>query len=125
MKMAKTRCISLLFMFMLLAFAHSQALAGFYSGNDLIPLMQEDDKDLASTGGIGVDFVKVRDYTAHILGVCDATDFLYNLPAKATKGQIIAVVSKYLKNHPEKWGEPAAALVVRALTEAFPLKKSK
>lgn len=124
--MTKARCISLLLMFMLLVLTHSQALAQvFYSGNHLIPLMQEDDKSMANADGSGVDFVKVREYSAYILGVCDATVRLYSLPTNATKGQIIAVVSQYLKNHPEKWSDPAADLVVRALKEAFPLKKSK
>ena len=54
--MAKTRWISLLLMFIVLAFTHSQALAGFSTGNDLIPLMQEFDKSEANA--TGVDYVK-------------------------------------------------------------------
>ena len=34
--MAKARCISLLFMLMPLPFTHSQALARFYSGSDIV-----------------------------------------------------------------------------------------
>lgn len=83
------------------------------------------ERDTALGGGSGADQVKIREYSAYILGVCDATDILYNLPAQATKGQVISVVSNYLKNHPEQWGESAVVLVVRALKEAFPLKKSK
>jgi hypothetical protein len=40
------------------------------------------------------------------------------------QGQIAAVVSKYLKNHPDKLSDPAASLVMKALGEAFP-KESK
>ena len=40
-----------------------------------------------------------------------------------TINQISAIVSKYLKNHPERWNESAAVLVIDALVEAFPLKK--
>ena len=40
-------------------------------------------------------------------------------------GQLAAVVSKYLTNHPEKWSEPAVDLVIKALQEAFPLKGGK
>ncbi len=121
--MAKTICISLLSISMLLTFTHAQALAQFFTGNDLIPLMREDDKVNISGDGIRVDFVKQRQYVAYVLGVCDATNFVYNLPARASVGQIAAVVSKYLKNHPDEWSEPAAVLVVKALSEAFPLKK--
>jgi hypothetical protein len=124
MTMAKARCISLLFMFMLLAFTHSQALAGFYSGNDLVPLMREADKAEANMSG--ADLAKAFEYGAYVIGVHDATEyFLHGTPADATKGQIIAVVSKYLKNHPEQWSEAAADLVIKALKEAFPSKKLK
>jgi hypothetical protein len=123
MTMAKMRCISLLFIFMLLAFTHSQALAGFYSGNDLIPLMQENEKTDAH--GSGVDWNKAYEYNTYVIGVYDATEYQYTIPASANRRQIVAVVAKYLKNHPEEWGDPAAILVIKALREAFPLQKSK
>jgi hypothetical protein len=45
------------------------------------------------------------------------------VPAGLMVGQLAAVVSKYLKNHPEKRSEPAVDLVIKALKEAFPLKR--
>ena len=38
-------------------------------------------------------------FAAYILGVCDATESQYSIPTAAKQGDIIAVVSKYLKNH--------------------------
>jgi hypothetical protein len=76
-------------MFMLLAFTHSQVLAqAFYSGNDLVDLMREDDKVNANASG--VDWLKDREYSAYIAGVCDATNIFYRLPTDATQGQIVA-----------------------------------
>ena len=121
--MKTERWISVIFVLMIFAFVQTQALAGYYSGNALVPLMREYDK--ANANASDVDYVKAREYGAYIMGVYDATEFLYNVPDRATRGQIMAVVSKYLKHHPEKWTEPAASLVMTALKEAFPLKKSK
>ena len=39
-----------------------------------------------------------------------------------TYGQILGIVSKYFKNHPELWHMPAHDLVINALKEAFPCK---
>jgi hypothetical protein len=69
-----------------------------------------------------VDFVDVYEHSAYILGVYDTSSVLYNIPGGVNAAQIIAVVSKYLKNHPEEWNKPAAELVVKALKEAFPKK---
>jgi hypothetical protein len=122
--MAKTRCISVLFMFMLLAFIHSQALAGFFTGNDLVVLIPEYEKAEAKASDVE-DWGKAWLYSGYVSGVYDATQDLYNIPVSPSRRQINAVVTKYLKNHPEKWSESAANLVIKALKEAFPLKKSK
>ena len=56
----------------------------------------------------------------YVSGVGDAMGYV---PAGLMAGQLAAVVSKYLTNHPEKWSEPAVDLVIKALQEAFPLKR--
>lgn len=108
--------------FAILAFSSIPALAGFYSGNDLVELMRESDKS-NEAGSTAVDWAKVYEYGAYVLGVYDATEHEYNTPERITKGQVIAIVSKYLKNNPEKWTHPADTLVKNALKEAFPLKQ--
>lgn len=44
------------------------------------------------------------------------------IPAEVTLGQEAAVVRKFLRDHPERLHITAAALVERALAEAFPCK---
>jgi hypothetical protein len=111
----------------ILAFAHTQSFASgayLYSGNNLVELMREYDASEAHAGG--VNYYKLGVYSGYILGVCDATGELYDMPATgATAGQILAVVSRYLKNHPQEWSQSAKVLVVNALQEAFPLKSGK
>jgi len=123
--MKTKRWILMFFVLIIFAFAQTQALAGFYAGNDLITSMREYDKTEANPSGAKVDFDEAWKYLGYITGVYDATEYLYNTPDKVTQRQLAAVVSKYLKNNPEKWNEPAALLVMNALQEAFPLKKSK
>jgi hypothetical protein len=38
------------------------------------------------------------------------------------RGEAVSIVSKFLKDHPERWTEPAFLLVIDALEKAFPKK---
>jgi hypothetical protein len=38
-------------------------------------------------------------------------------------GQSLAVVGRYLDQHPEEWNEQATTLVLKALALSWPLKK--
>jgi hypothetical protein len=113
---------SVLFVLLILAITPAQSLAAFFTGNDLVAVMPEWDKMYANAPR--VDLAKALHFGAYILGVCDATESQYSIPTAAKQGEIIAVVSKYLKNHRAQWNDPAAPLVMKALGEAFP-KKSK
>ena len=92
----------------------TQVFADFYSGNKLLELIKAD------AGKSEADYAKAEKYMAYIIGVYDATSYAYNTPSSLTKGQVMFVVTEYLKNHPEQWGDPASLLVIRALKEAFP-----
>jgi hypothetical protein len=83
-------------------------LGYFYSGNDLVELIKAD------AGPSGADYAKAEKYIAYIIGVYDATFYAYNTPSSLTKGQVMNVVTSYLMNHSEQWGEPASLLVIRA-----------
>jgi hypothetical protein len=50
----------------------------------------------------------------------DKDKCLFSLPDKATPDQLIAVVTKYLKGHPEEWDKPAIGTVMVALRDAWP-----
>jgi hypothetical protein len=106
--------ISILFILMILAFTQTQAREGFLSGNK---------RDRMEAGASDVDYIKVREYSGYIAGVYDATDWQYDTPDQVTVGQVVAVVSKFLKENHERWSEPAADLVMDALKNAFPLKE--
>ena len=92
----------------------THVFADFYSGNDLVELIKTD------AGPSGAAYAKAEKYIAYIIGVYDATSYAYNTPATLTKGQVMNVVTSYLINHSEQWGDPASLLVIRALKEAFP-----
>ncbi|MCG6533887.1 MAG: hypothetical protein L7F78_04190 [Syntrophales bacterium LBB04] len=123
----KTRLwITALFILMILALAQTQSLASgtayYLSGYKLVELMRADEK--VDTGSAtGADTYESGRYCGYILGVCDAMARAYDAPNNANVGQIVAVVTKYVRDHPEKWNEPAADLVIKALQEAFPLKR--
>jgi hypothetical protein len=132
---AKPWILVLFILLISLIFAQTQSAAAgayyYFSGNELVEAMREYDAVLP--GGANYYSTKtgaaitVGEYFGYVLGVCDGTadEQLYEIRADVTKQQILAVVSKYLKNHPEKWSEPAAFLVVEALQEAFPLKSQR
>lgn|GEM_PF-343264 len=126
--------ISVLFILVILAFAQTQCLAAvnrFLTGNDLVECMRLYEQAVEQGRGrempVG-DVTAAYGYMAYIVGVYQAScliheGHMYSMPSGGgTNGQFIAVVSKYLKNHPEQWNEFAVVLVIRALQEAFPFK---
>jgi hypothetical protein len=121
----KTRKTALaLVVLLLLVFMQGQARAAtiYYTGNNLVEMMREYDKGLVVDPSTRKE--DVYTYVGYIVGVSDAlSNLLWDAPKEVNIGQICAIVSKYLKNHPEKWNTPAVQLVVDALQEAFPLKK--
>jgi hypothetical protein len=130
--MKTAKWILVLFILMVLA-SQTQAWAAEgsfhyrYSGNDLVRFMREWEGHEA--GASGVDLSQTSAYIGYILGVCDGFGFgrsgIIDVPVDATGRQIVAVVTKYLKDHPERWNTSAASLVIEALKEAFPLKGGK
>jgi len=121
--MSKAKCLFIVFLLILLSSAQTECMAFGMSGNDLVSLMREYDK--ADRDDRSTDYSAAREYRGFVIGVRDSTRFLYDMPDGVTQGQIGAIVSKYLKAHPEEWSAPAAFLVINALKEAFPLKEEK
>ncbi len=63
-------------------------------------------------------------YMGYVEGVADIMDgTIICLPGETTIGQIIAIVTKFLKNNPEKWKMPANYIIGYALTPVFPCNK--
>jgi hypothetical protein len=129
-QMKNKQWISGFLVLIFIVFAQTPVQANFLSGNDLIPFMKEwDKKDSGVTTGL--NYSSIGTYYGFIIGVYDTisnTDVCnkitkaprWGLPDGTTSMQLVAVVSKYLKSHPEKWSDPATVLVINALTEAFP-----
>jgi hypothetical protein len=92
----------------------------FHDGNDLVKLMKEYEK--AEAKDPNTNYMEVRHYGGYILGVHDATTILYGDMGGVPIQQILGIVSRYLKTHPDKWNGPASDLVIEALKEAFPKK---
>jgi hypothetical protein len=123
--MKLVRVILVLSILMIVVSAPVQSFADkvFYTGNQLVEGMREYDRAQSGSNGEGLTVgAGGALYWGYVLGVFDGTSSLYALPDVGTKGQIVAIVTKYFKDHPEKWSQSGADLVVEALTEAFPKK---
>ncbi|MBA8881683.1 Rap1a/Tai family immunity protein [Phyllobacterium myrsinacearum] len=92
----------------------NSAHAGFYNGNDLYNVCKDNTKD---------EYILCLGYTQ---GSADSFDVIRLLSKKEpcllspiSGEQVADVVTKYLKNNPDKRHEPGGFLVNKALTEAF------
>ena len=92
----------------------------FIDGNELVAAMREYDK--AVTSDSDTEYYEVGIYTGFVYGVYDVYGSSNSIcPSEnVTRGQVGSVVSKFLKEFPERWDEPAFQLVVDALKKAFP-----
>ena len=118
----KTLCLVCI---MLLTFLLSPPLvaksyADYWDGNhSFVEAMREYEKLIKHDPG--ADICRALEFRGYVVGVSDTyTIFLkYNIPEGSDSGQICAIVVKFLKEHPEKWHEPASPLIIEALMEAF------
>ena len=98
----------------------AQARTVFVTGVELVGWMKG--YDIQKRGDCRE--VECRDHAAsfrmYVVGICDASFVDYPMPGGVTRDQLAEVVSKYLKQNPKKWGNPAFLLVIRALEKAFP-----
>lgn len=94
-----------------------------YYGNNLVRWMQEYEKAIGGATDREAKFDDAGRFEGYVLGVYEASgnygQIKYNVTAKTTVNQILAVVIKYLKAHPEIWHKSANYLVVEALADAF------
>ena len=92
----------------------SGSYAGFRSGNNLANDCNNNDNKFSN----GVCYGYVMGVTDLLLWV--NTNLKLCAPSEATGGQVVAIVRKFLKEHPEMLHEDADFLVMSALQEAFP-----
>lgn len=69
-----------------------------------------------------LDAFKMGGYAGYVVGVWDTTVYYFysDTNYNVSKDQLCHVVGKYLDAHPERWNEPARALVTTAILQAFP-----
>ncbi len=110
--------LSLLLTYVTISAHEVQAQTILMTGNELVKWMQEHDK--YERGDSGTEEVKASAFIGYIMGIHDATLSKYAIPKSATRDQLVAVISKFLKEHPEQWSYSASLLVQQALIKAFP-----
>lgn len=96
------------------ACASALACGSAYSatGNDLISWSSSYERDIANwESGMFLGFTSGISSVANGIAFC-APD--------ATNGQSAAIVAKFLKNNPERWGESATVLTLEALRKGYP-----
>jgi hypothetical protein len=103
----------------------AQARTVFVTGNELAGWMRG--YDIQKRGDCRE--VECRGYAVsflmYVVGVCDSSFVEYSMPVGITRDQLAEVVSKYLKENPERWSNPATFLVDKALRKAFPKSRVK
>jgi hypothetical protein len=91
------------------------------TGNDLYPLCQSTDKeDIAFCHGYILGFV----HGLIALGSEERRESL-SIPSGITGQQVVDIIVKYLKNHPEFRHLHADVLIFSALLDAFPPKVAR
>jgi hypothetical protein len=101
----------------------SESRAQWLTGNDLERMCNTDAQNLADPQNL----FAAMECLGYVSGVADAVD-QENAPAgvpacfatKITRKQLMAVVKKYLADHPDQWQHPAFRLAAAAIVEAFP-----
>ena len=74
----------------------------------------------------GASAFNVGIYYCYVVGAAEITEkLLWCSNGQVTNGQLIAVVSDYLKMHPDILTSAAKAIIGNALREAFPCPGSK
>ena len=94
----------------------------FFDGNGLVEWMREYEKAMGGATDREAKFQIAGNFEGYVWGVYETSciSIKYNgLKAGTTLSQLCAVVIKYLKEHPERWHEPARSLVCNALMKAF------
>lgn len=116
----KKLCLVILILFLLPVSAGADDY--FWDGNELLKYMREYERLIKKEPNRKcADLVKAAKYEAYVVGVFDATNYMYKDPKRTAAKQVCAIVTKYLKEHPERWNKPASYLVMCAFGQAFGL----
>jgi hypothetical protein len=106
---------TILTMFFLAQFVHAGEC--FITGNSLLESMRGHEKFMAGDQG---DTAKALHFMGYVTAVNDTTNYMYGSMNNVSVNRMCAIVTKYLKAHPEKWNQCASELVIEALKQSFP-----
>lgn len=117
--------MSIFFFAVLLAIPLNSLAGTFHDGNQLNRWVDAYERASAGTASTE-DYNSAAQANGYITATSDAFDgrFFCN-PEHAQAGQIIFVVRKYIKEHPESWNNSASSIIVAALKAAFPCTRKK
>jgi len=91
------------------------AVAQYMTGNDLVRLMKELEKEHTE------NWFDAGVFSGFVIGVYDSKRFALSQDGRISSMiQVCSIVANYLKKHPESWHRPAHLLVLHALQEAYP-----
>lgn len=111
-----------LFIVLLLLFYPLFSDAQEITGNNLNEWIAGDERANLSNPKT-TDYMSSSLLQGYVRGVLDSTSGLTCIPSGVTLGQSMAVVKKYLRDHPENWNWKASWIVSVAIMEAFPCPK--
>jgi hypothetical protein len=104
--------------------AQAGGLISFNSGKDLVQWMEAYEE--CEMGDCSEEMVLPYGlFMGFVGGVSDVLLKEYRTPSNLAQGQVFSIVVKHIKEHPERWTEPAYILVMDALKKAFPITKVK
>ncbi len=104
----------------MVAGSSSNAFAQIIDGKKLAADMQEFEK--AESKDPTANCQQAYFFIGYVTGVYDSSDDVYFYPAKPTINQICSIVSRYLKDNPDRLKGPADLIIIDALRKAFPKK---
>ena len=127
--MRRQACVAILAVLIIGIFGIvGQAQASFYDGNKLMVDYKEFEKAESPNASTNTSISWMGDgiFIGYVLGVFDSHDSELCLPEGAISGKAVCTIAgNYLKAHPESWGQPANAIVLKALKEAYPCPKKR
>jgi hypothetical protein len=109
---------ALLLMCVAMSAQEAQAGGAFVTGNKLVKWMQANEE--CDKNEKDCPYFDSGMFIGYVTGVMDATHWMHSIPTGVMAGQLYAIVSKFLKEHPERWSEPGDSIVIDALKKAFP-----
>lgn len=102
------------------------ALAQFYTGNTLKPLLEAHNRmqafgTNAEIADVGMG-IRAESYVAAVWDSVMGQNLICN-PTQVTINQLLTITSRYIDSRPQEWGYSAYWLTLAALINAFPCQK--